>query len=260
MDTQTQTTNKPVLELRGISKRFGGITALKDVSFELRSDEIVALVGDNGAGKSTLIKAIAGSQPADEGEFLFDGLPVQINTPVAARNLGIETVYQDLAMCDNLDTVQNLFLGQELSAGFLGGARLKKAAMEKRAREVLKDFQVTTIRSLQTPAGRLSGGQRQAIAICRCMLRNPKVVLLDEPTAALGVAQRQQVIMLLRRLRSERRSIIVISHDLNDLVLEVADRIVVLRLGQKVAEFTRAEADASKVIAAITGIDKGKQT
>ena len=246
----------PVLELRGISKRFGGVTALDGVSFQLKRDEIVALVGDNGAGKSTLIKAISGSLPADGGEFLFEGQPVQITTPVKARSLGIETVYQDLAVCDNLNTVQNLFLGQELSAGLMGGLRLKKAGMEKRAREVLKDFQVTTIRSLTTPAGRLSGGQRQAIAICRCMLRNPKVVLLDEPTAALGVAQRQQVIQLLRRLRSEHRSIIVISHDLNDLVLQVADRIVVLRLGQKVAEFTRAEADAGKVIAAITGINR----
>lgn len=247
-------TETPVLELRGISKRFGGITALDGVSFQLKRDEIVALVGDNGAGKSTLIKAISGSVPADGGEFLFEGNKVDINTPVDARALGIETVYQDLAVCDNLNTVQNLFLGQELTSGLMGGARLRKAAMEKRAREVLKDFQVTTIRSLATPAGRLSGGQRQAIAICRCMLRNPKVVLLDEPTAALGVAQRQQVIELLRRLRSEHRSIIVISHDLNDLVLEVADRIVVLRLGQKAAEFNRADADAGKVIAAITGI------
>jgi D-xylose transport system ATP-binding protein len=256
MTTTRAPSETPILELRGISKRFGGVTALDGVSFQLKRDEIVALVGDNGAGKSTLIKAISGSAPADDGEFLFDGQPVQISSPVTAQGLGIETVYQDLAVCDNLNTVQNLFLGQEISASLMGGARLKKAAMEKRAREVLKDFQVTTIRSLATPAGRLSGGQRQAIAICRCMLRNPKVVLLDEPTAALGVAQRQQVIGLLRRLRSEHRSIIVISHDLNDLVLEVADRIVVLRLGQKVAEFTRAEADAAKVISAITGINR----
>lgn len=244
----------PVLEIRSASKYFGGVTALSDVSLGVYASEIVAIVGDNGAGKSTLVKAISGTQPPDEGAFFFNGQPAAIASPQDASRLGIETVYQDLALCDNLDTVQNLFLGNEITTSASTGRRLRHAAMERLSGEALRDLGVTTIRSLRTPVGRLSGGQRQGIAICRCVMRHPNVVLLDEPTAALGVEQRGGVVRLIRKLKSERRSVIVISHDLHDVVLEVADRIVVLRLGRKVAEFNREEVNASDLVAAITGI------
>jgi len=240
----TSADNTPMMELRGISKHFGGVTALDRTDLKLFPREIVAIVGDNGAGKSTLIKAISGTQPPDSGRFFFNGKPAEIREPQDASRVGIETVYQDLALCDNLDTVQNLFLGNEMMTSFRTGRRLNHARMESVAR----------IRSLRTPVGRLSGGQRQGIAICRCILREPKVVLLDEPTAALGVEQRQGVVRLIKRLKSESRSVIVISHDLHDVVLEVADRIVVLRLGRKVAEFERAGINASDLVAAITGV------
>jgi D-xylose transport system ATP-binding protein len=244
----------PVLELRGITKHFGGVTALSDVNFKLNPSEIVAIVGDNGAGKSTLIKAISGTQPPDEGEFYSNGQRVEIASPQDSSRLGIEAVYQDLALCDNLDTVQNLFLGNEIISSSWTGRRLNHARMESIAAEALRNLGVTTIRSLRTPVGRLSGGQRQGIAICRCVMRGPKVVLLDEPTAALGVEQRAGVVRLIRQLKSESRSVIVISHDLHDVVLEVADRIVVLRLGRKVAEFRREEVSAADLVAAITGV------
>jgi D-xylose transport system ATP-binding protein len=244
----------PVLELRGVTKHFGGVTALSDVNLKLNASEIVAIVGDNGAGKSTLIKAISGTQPPDEGEFLSNGKPVEMSSPQDSSRLGIEAVYQDLALCDNLDTVQNLFLGNEIISSAWTGRRLNHARMESMAAEALRNLGVTTIRSLRTPVGRLSGGQRQGIAICRCVMRGPKVVLLDEPTAALGVEQRAGVVRLIRQLKSESRSVIVISHDLHDVVLEVADRIVVLRLGRKVAEFTREEVSAADLVAAITGV------
>jgi D-xylose transport system ATP-binding protein len=244
----------PLMELRGISKHFGGVTALDRADLRLFPSEIVAIVGDNGAGKTTLIKAISGTQPPDSGSFFFNGKPVEIRTPQDASRVGIETVYQDLALCDNLDTVQNLFLGNEIRTSLRNGRRLNHALMESAAQEALRDLGVTTIRSLRMPVGRLSGGQRQGIAICRCLLREPKVVLLDEPTAALGVEQRQGVVRLIKRLKSESRSVIVISHDLHDVVLEVADRVVVLRLGRKVAEFQRAGIDASDIVAAITGV------
>jgi D-xylose transport system ATP-binding protein len=246
--------NAPIMELRGISKHFGGVTALDRADLKLFPREIVAIVGDNGAGKSTLIKAISGTQPSDSGAFFFDGQPVEIRTPQDAGRVGIATVYQDLALCDNLDTVQNLFLGNEVMTSLQTGRRLNHAFMESAAREALRDLGVTTIRSLRTPVSSLSGGQRQGIAICRCLLREPKVVLLDEPTAALGVEQRQGVVRLIKRLKSESRSVIVISHDLHDVVLEVADRVVVLRLGRKVAEFDRADINASDIVAAITGV------
>jgi D-xylose transport system ATP-binding protein len=204
------------------------------------------IVGDNGAGKSSLIKAISGTQPPDEGTFFFRGQPVEIKSPQDASRLGIETVYQDLALCDNLDTVQNLFLGNEIISSTSTGRRLSA--------EVLRNLGVTTIRSLRNPVGRLSGGQRQGIAICRCIMREPTVVLLDEPTAALGVEQRSGVVRLIRKLKQDNHSVIVISHDLHDVVLEVADRIVVLRLGRKVAEFRCEEVNASDLVAAITGI------
>ena len=246
--------NAPLMELRGVSKHFGGVTALDRMDLKLFPREIVAIVGDNGAGKSTLIKAISGTQPPDSGTFSFNGKPVEIKTPQDASRVGVETVYQDLALCDNLDTVQNFFLGNEMLTSLSTGRRLDHARMESAARAALRDLGITTIRSLRIPVGRLSGGQRQGIAICRCLLRGPKVVLLDEPTAALGVEQRQGVVRLIKRLKSESRSVIVISHDLHDVVLEVADRIVVLRLGRKVAEFQRAGVDASDLVAAITGV------
>jgi D-xylose transport system ATP-binding protein len=246
--------NTPMMELRGISKHFGGVTALDRADLKLFSREIVAIVGDNGAGKSTLIKAISGMQPPDSGSFFFNGKPAEIRAPQDASRVGIETVYQDLALCDNLDTVQNLFLGNEMMTSFRTGRRLNHALMESVAREALRDLGVATIRSFRTPVGRLSGGQRQGIAICRCILREPKVVLLDEPTAALGVEQRQGVVRLIKRLKSESRSVIVISHDLHEVVLEVADRVVVLRLGRKVAEFERVGINASDLVAAITGV------
>jgi D-xylose transport system ATP-binding protein len=244
----------PILELRGINKYFGGVTALNSVDLTVNRREIVALVGDNGAGKSTLIKAISGTQPPDEGQFFFNGKPVDIRSPQDASNLGIETVYQDLALCDNLDTVQNLFLGNEIVSSGWTGNRLNHARMESMAGEALRDLGVTTIRSLRSPVGRLSGGQRQGIAICRCIMRRPQVVMLDEPTAALGVEQREGVVRLIRKLKSEDRSIIIISHDLHDVVLEVADRIVVLRLGRKAAEFRREDVNAADLVSAITGV------
>ena len=244
----------PVFEIRNASKFFGGVTALQSVSLDVHAGEIVAIVGDNGAGKSTLIKAISGTQPPDEGAFFFNGQQVEIKSPQDASRLGIEAVYQDLALCDNLDTVQNLFLGNEIVSSISSGRRLKHAAMEQLSAEALHNLGVTTIRSLRTPVGRLSGGQRQGIAICRCIMRDPSVVLLDEPTAALGVEQRAGVVRLIRKLKVENHSVIVISHDLHDVVLEVADRIAVLRLGRKVAEFRRGDVNASDLVAAITGI------
>jgi D-xylose transport system ATP-binding protein len=245
----------PVLELRSVSKLFGGVHALEQVDFALRPAEIVAVVGDNGAGKSTLMKIIAGLQPNDGGEVLVDGQSVALRRPADATALGIETVYQDLALCDNLDTVQNLFLGREQARRILGGGRLRRADMEHRATEILTRMGVK-IRSLRTPVGRLSGGQRQSIAVCRSTLSDPRIVLLDEPTAALGVEQSAGVLNLIRRLRTEDGcSIVLISHALRD-VLDVADRIVVLRLGRKVAEFDNHNHDlnSDQLVAAITGV------
>jgi D-xylose transport system ATP-binding protein len=241
-----------VLELRGISKFFGGVRALVDIDLTLRAGEIVSIVGDNGAGKSTLVKLLSGINAPNGGEVLFEGEPVTLHSPHDAANLGIQTVYQDLALCDNLDTVQNLFLGREIVSAPIPGARLSRPAMEHRAQEVLSGLSVK-IRSLRTPVGRLSGGQRQSIAVCRSTLTDPKVVLLDEPTAALGVAQREQVTGLIRRLRDHGRAVGLVSHELHD-VRELSDRVVVLRLGRKVAEFTRGNYTGEDLVAAITGV------
>jgi D-xylose transport system ATP-binding protein len=240
-----------VLELRGICKHYGGVRALDEVDLQVDAGEVVAVVGDNGAGKSTLIKAISGVQPKDEGEIYFDGAPVVLAAPRDATDLGIQTVYQDLALCDNLDAVKNLFLGRELRSPVAVGARLSRPAMEERATATLSQLGVT-LRSLRLPVGRLSGGQRQSIAICRAILTDPRVVLLDEPTAALGVAQRAQVLDLIRRLRSQGRAVVVISHDLND-VRAIADRVYVLRLGRRVAEFHKGRFTTDQLVAAITG-------
>jgi len=245
----------PLLELRRVVKLFGGVHALDGIDLTIGRGEIVAICGDNGAGKSTLMKIISGLQPADGGEVVFDGATVHLRRPADSTALGIETVYQDLALCDNLDTVQNLFLGREECQPLLRGGRMRRADMEHRASETLTRLGVK-IRSLRTPVGRLSGGQRQAIAVCRSTLANPRLVLLDEPTSALGVEQSAGVRDLIVRLREEHGcAIVLISHALRD-VLDVADRIVVLRLGAKVTEFdnTGRIVSSEQLVAAITGV------
>jgi D-xylose transport system ATP-binding protein len=250
--------NTPVLALKGVSKSFGPVQALSDVDFEVHNGEVVALVGDNGAGKSTLVKTIAGIHPADEGAILFEGREVEISGPTDAVALGIATVYQDLALCDNLDVVENLFLGrEELTEGPARVTRqMDETAMEKRTGELLSRLAVTIV-NVRSEVGTLSGGQRQQTAIARSLLGDPKVVLLDEPTAALGVRQTAQVLELIKRLREEGHGIVVISHNLAD-VFEVADRVFVLRLGRKAGVFARDEATQEEVVAAITGAEFGR--
>jgi D-xylose transport system ATP-binding protein len=237
----------PVLHMEKISKRFGAVQALTDVHFEAYEGEIVALVGDNGAGKSTLIKVIAGVGPSDEGVIHFDGKPVTITRPVDATALGIATVYQDLALCDNLDVVANLFLGREdLRTGLLD-----EVAMERRANDLLRSL-AAKIPSVRIPVASLSGGQRQTVAIARSLVGDPKLVILDEPTAALGVAQTAQVLDLMERLKDRGHAVILITHNLADADA-VADRIVVLRLGRNAGEFRVGEVSQEDVVAAITG-------
>ena len=241
-----------LLQVRDVSMNFGGIAALSSVSFEVWPGEVVALVGDNGAGKSTLVKIISGVQPPSEGDVRCHGTDHSVRSTTDAQSSGIQTVYQDLALCDNLDTIQNLFLGRELYHPWYMGRSLDRAGMEARARKVLASLDVK-IRDTNAPSSSLSGGQRQSIAICRAILNDPRVVLLDEPTAALGVAQRKQVLDLIRRLREQGRAVVVISHDLGD-VQEVADRVVVLRLGKKVTEVKRGEYTREDLVGAITGM------
>jgi D-xylose transport system ATP-binding protein len=238
---------RPILELRGISKRFGAVQALTNVDFEIYPSEVVALVGDNGAGKTTLIKCIAGTHRPDEGTIYIHGEPVRLNTPSDATRLGIETVYQDLALCDNLDVVANMFLGRER-----GGVLVSELDMEDDALRVLDHLNVTTIGSVRAKVAGLSGGQRQSVAISRAVMWNSKVLLLDEPTAALGVAQTAQVHALIKRLREQGLGIVVITHNIEE-VFEVSDRIVVLRLGRRVATFDHAETTPQEVVAAIVG-------
>ncbi|MBV9614133.1 MAG: sugar ABC transporter ATP-binding protein, partial [Ktedonobacteraceae bacterium] len=240
----------PLLQLRGISKAYGAVQALSDVDLEVYTGEVVGLVGDNGAGKSTLIKAISGVGPPDTGEFIVEGQPIKINSPQVASRLGIETVYQDLALCDNLDVVANLFLGREERTPL---RTINETDMENRTIQVLKTLDVK-IPSVRTLVASLSGGQRQSIAVAKTILRNAKVVLLDEPTAALGVAQTRQVLNLIRRLREQGLAVIVISHNLAD-VFEVVDRVVVLRLGKKVGAFDIKSTTAEQIVAAITGAE-----
>jgi D-xylose transport system ATP-binding protein len=244
----------PLLELRDVSKRFGAVQALTEVDFQAPAGQVTALVGDNGAGKSTLIKTIAGINPMDSGEYLFDGRPVHVTTPQAASALGIATVYQDLALCDNLDVVANLWLGREE----LGGVRLlDETDMEQEASKVLKRLAVR-IPSVRTQVASLSGGQRQSVAIARSMLGEPRMVILDEPTAALGVAQTAQVLDLIRRLREQGLAVVVISHNLAD-VFAVADIIVVLRLGRQVGVLDAKQTNSEEVVAAITGARAGDE-
>jgi D-xylose transport system ATP-binding protein len=234
-----------------VSKHFGAVQALTDVDFEVYPGEVVALVGDNGAGKSTLVKCVAGTHEPDGGKIFFEGREVKIHAPSDATHLGIETVYQDLALCDNLDVVQNMFLGRERMT-LPAHLTLSEISMEKQSLAVLETLKVTTIGSVRTKVASLSGGQRQSVAISRAVMWNSKVVLLDEPTAALGVAQTEQVLALIRRLREQGLGVVVISHQIAE-VLGIADRIIVLRLGQRVATFKRGEATPDDVVAAITG-------
>ncbi|HEY2072802.1 MAG TPA: ATP-binding cassette domain-containing protein [Gaiellaceae bacterium] len=221
--------------------------ALIDVDFEVRPGEVMALCGDNGAGKSTLIKCIAGTHTADSGEILFDGRPVSIHGPKDAARLGIEVVYQDLALADNLDVVQNMFLGREINVWQI----LNEAAMEEKTGTTLASLAVTTIRSIRQPVATLSGGQRQSVAVARAVMWTAKVVILDEPTAALGVAQTEQVLALVRRLGEQGLGVVLISHNLHD-VFETADRITVLRLGRNVGVFERRSTTQQEIVEAIT--------
>jgi D-xylose transport system ATP-binding protein len=238
----------PTLEMRKVSKRFGSVEALREVDFEVRDGEVMALVGDNGAGKSTLIKCVAGIYSIDGGQVFFEGEPVSIHGPKDAAKLGIEVVYQDLALCDNLDVVQNMYLGRELR-DFL--FRLREAPMEQRTAETLKTLSVTTIRSVRQPVATLSGGQRQSVAVARAVLWNNRVVFLDEPTAALGVAQTRQVLDLVKRLADQGLAVVLVSHNLND-VFEVAHRITVLRLGRNVGVYERDATTQQEIVQAIT--------
>jgi D-xylose transport system ATP-binding protein len=236
------------LELRGVSKSFGSVQALREVDFEVRDGEVMALVGDNGAGKSTLIKCIAGIYSIDDGQIMFEGKPVSIHGPKDAAKLGIEVVYQDLALCDNLDVVQNMYLGREEHDPLY---RLKEAAMEQRTSETLKGLSVTTIRSVRQPVATLSGGQRQSVAVARAVMWNNRVVFLDEPTAALGVAQTRQVLDLVKRLGDQGLAVVLVSHNLND-VFEVANRITVLRLGRDIGVYEREKTTPEEIVEAIT--------
>jgi D-xylose transport system ATP-binding protein len=237
----------PLLSLRGINKSFGAIDVLKNVDLEIRAGEVTALVGDNGAGKSTLIKGLAGIYPYDSGSYSFEGHEVHVHSPKAASALGIEVVYQDLALCDNLDIVHNMFLGREQTEKGL----LDETTMERKAGETLAGLSVRTVKSVRQRVASLSGGQRQTVAIARAVLWNSKLVILDEPTAALGVAQTEQVLNLVRRLADRGLGVLLISHNMND-VLQVADSIAVLYLGAMAAQVRAKDVTSSQVIELIT--------
>jgi D-xylose transport system ATP-binding protein len=245
--TDRPTDGTPTLELRGIDKSFGAIQVLHGVTLKVFSGQVTALVGDNGAGKSTLIKSIAGIHPIDAGEILFEGRPVSISGPRDAAALGIEVVYQDLALADNLDVVQNMFLGRERKNGLV----LDEISMEQAARDTLAKLSVRTLKSVRQLVSSLSGGQRQTVAIAKAVLWESKVVILDEPTAALGVAQTRQVLDLVRRLADTGHAVVFISHNMVD-VFEVADRVAALYLGRVAADVPISEVNRSQVIELIT--------
>jgi D-xylose transport system permease protein len=233
----------PLLSLRGVVKRFGSVQALSGIDFDVPPGQVTALTGDNGAGKSVTIKTIAGLWPPDEGQILWEGKPVHFHGPRDSEHAGITTIYQDLALCDNLDIVANMFLGHEpLHRGLLD-----EPAMEITARETLKELNVKTIRSIRLPVASLSGGQRQSVAVAKAVMSKAKLVIMDEPTAALGVAQTRQVLSLIKRLASQGVAVLVVSHNLND-VFAVADRIVVLYLGQMVAQGPASEYEPNSVV------------
>ncbi|MDQ1414053.1 MAG: hypothetical protein QOJ52_1096 [Acidimicrobiaceae bacterium] len=238
---------EPLLSLRGINKHFGAVQALTEVDLDIPAGAVTALAGDNGAGKSVLIKCIAGIHSPDNGQVLWMGQPVHVRTPRDASALGIETVHQDLALCDNLDIVQNMFLGRERTSHFM----LQEEDMEKSAGATLKSLAVTTVRSIRQPVASLSGGQRQSVAIAKAVLWNSKLVIMDEPTAALGVAQTTMVLELVRRLADRGLAVLLVSHNMND-VFQVADRVAVLRLGRMVAVRPTAEMDRQIVVDLMT--------
>jgi len=239
--------SSPLLELKGVNKSFGPVDVLKGVDLSVYAGKVTALVGDNGAGKSTLVKGVAGIYPFDSGEYLFDGKAQHITDPKQANGLGIEVVYQDLALCDNLDVVHNMFLGREEKTSMV----LDEITMEKRARETLSGLSVRTLKSVRQQVSSLSGGQRQTVAIARAVLWNSKLVILDEPTAALGVAQTEQVLNLVRRLADNGLGVILISHNMND-VMQVADNIACLYLGALAAQVQVGEVTHGRVVELIT--------
>jgi D-xylose transport system ATP-binding protein len=240
-------TATPLLEVRGIDKSFGPVQVLRDVNFSAYPGEVTALVGDNGAGKSTLVKCIGGIYPIDAGEYLFDGKPVTVHGPRDASALGVEIVYQDLALCDNLDIVQNMFLGRERRNRIV----LDEITMEQLAQKTLADLKVRTVRSVRQLVASLSGGQRQTVAIAKAVLWNSRVVILDEPTAALGVAQTANVLELVRRLADTGHAVVLISHNMND-VFAVSDRISALYLGRMVAQVKATDVTHAQIVELIT--------
>jgi len=243
---------EPIPSLRGITRHFGGVRALSDVALDLHPGEVVALVGDNGAGKSKLLKAMSGVHRADHGDHLFEGRKVPSPSPASVSEMGVQTVYQDLALCNNLDAVQNLFLGREMTGPWWTGYRVSRAAAERRARDVLRRLRLDSI-SLSRNVGAMSGGQRQNIAIARSIMWEPKVVLLDEPTAALSHSASEQVGDLVRELKSHGLAVLVISHDIHHFVLDNTDRIEVLRLGRNAASFKSREVTGEQVVNAMVG-------
>jgi D-xylose transport system ATP-binding protein len=244
---------EPILQLRGVDKRFGPVQVLHAVDFTARAGEVTALVGDNGAGKSTLVKCVAGIHPIDGGEILFEGKPVAIHGPTDASKLGIEVVYQDLALCDNLDIVQNMFLGREKVNGIV----LDEPTMEQLAQDTLKRLSVRTVKSVRQVVASLSGGQRQTVAIAKSVLWNSKLVILDEPTAALGVAQTAQVLELVRQLADNGLAVVLISHNMND-VFAVADSIATLYLGRTAAQVKASDVTYAQVVELITAGRSGE--
>jgi D-xylose transport system ATP-binding protein len=239
--------DEPILEMRNINKSFGPVSVLKNVDFAAYPGQVTALVGDNGAGKSTLVKCVSGTYTYESGEYLFEGQQVHVHTPRDASALGIEIVYQDLALCDNLDIVQNMFLGRERHHAFV----LDESSMEQSAQDTLASLSVRTVKSVRQRVSSLSGGQRQTVAIAKAVLWNSKLVILDEPTAALGVAQTAQVLALVRRLADRGVAVVLISHNMNE-VLQVADRIAVLYLGEMAAQVQRADVNQQQVVELIT--------
>ncbi len=247
-----RTGDTPLISMRNIKKSFGSVHALRGASIDVYPGEIVALVGDNGAGKSTLVKVMAGVHSWDTGDYEFEGKPAKISSPSDATELGIQTVYQDLALCNNLDAVQNLFLGRELTGPWWGGRRMKRAEQEVRAREVMTRMRLGNL-SLSRPVGAMSGGQRQNIAIARSILWKPKVVILDEPTAALSHSAAEQVSTLIRALADEGLGVVVVSHDIHHFVVNATDRIEVMRLGANAASFRSGDVTGEQVVNAMVG-------
>ena len=244
-------TDSPLIEAKSISKRFGALAALTDVDLAIRSGEVLALLGDNGAGKSTFIKVLSGAHPQSDGELLMDGKPVSLSSPQDAADLGIATIFQELALSENLSIAENVFLGRELTHRFLGVPLLRRAAMKRRVKELLEELDAH-ISDPEAPVGALSGGQRQAVPICRALNLNARLVIMDEPTAALAVAETRKVLQLTRRLADSGRAVVLISHNMHD-VFEVADRIVVFRRGRKITEKRKTDTNPEEIVSFITG-------